>query len=326
MAKVVRVNLQADTPAFFPSNVTIRAGQSITWRIHGFHTITFPGTNTDLPLVVPHPDLPQPPLPDAAGVPFWWVGKAPQLEINPMLVEQSGGATISNPTDFRNSGIVRLLSELNGKAAPYTLKFLKPGIYPYFCAIHFGMRGTVTVLPASAKPTTQAAVTRQAKAQLARDVSELERLNTTAPTGPSQMLVGAGTSGSAEIMSFFPNRLDINVGDTVTFVDNDPTDNHTVTFGPEEYTSAIEGSVFEYSGDSLVFNPFSALSSEPPDSLSPARYDGMNHGNGYLNSGLLYPPEIPDQLHQFAVTFTKPGTYRLECVIHTLMDATIVVH
>jgi plastocyanin len=325
MARFLRVNLQADAPAFFPANVTIRAGQSITWRIHGFHTITFPGANTNLPLVVPHPELPQPPLSDAARVPFWWVGNSPQLEINPSLVEQRGRATVSNPTDFRNSGIVRLLSESNGEAAPYTLTFLKPGIYHYFCAIHLGMRGTVTVLPASAKRTTQATVSRQAKAQIAKVVAELKRLNTTAPTDRNRILVGAGRSGSAEIMSFFPSRLNINVGDTVTFVDNNPTDVHTVTFGPEEYTSAIENSVFEYAGDSLVFNPLSALPSEPPDSPSPVRSDGTNHGNGYINSGLLYPPQTPDQLHQFAVTFTNAGTYRLECVIHSNMDATIVV-
>lgn len=327
MAKVLRVNLQADAPAFFPAKVTIRAGQAITWRIHGFHTITFPGVNTNLPLVVPHPELRQPPLSDAAGVPFWWAGEAPQLAINPMLVEQRGGATIGRPTDFRNSGIVRLLSEtgFHGEAPPYTLTFLKPGIYHYFCAIHLGMRGTVTVLPASAKLTTQAAVTRQAKSQMSRVVSELKRLNTTAPTSPHQILVGAGTSGSAEIAAFFPKRLNINVGDTVTFVDNDPTDVHTVTFGSEEYTSAIENSVFEYAGHSLVFNPLSALPSEPPESPSPVPYDGTNHGDGYINSGLLYPPQTPEQLHEFAVTFTKPGTYRLECVIHSNMDATIVV-
>ena len=326
MAKVLRVNLQADAPAFFPANVTIRAGQSISWRIHGFHTITFAGTNLNLPLVVPHPDLPQPPLADAAGVPFWWVGNSPQLEINPMLVQQRGGATISKPTDFRNSGIVRLLGESNGEAPPYTLTFRKPGVYRYFCAIHLGMRGTVTVLPASAKPTTQAAVARQAKTQLSKVVSELKRLNSTKPTRPRQILVGAGASGSAEIMSFFPSELNINVGDTVTFVDNDPVDVHTVTFGPEEYTSAIENTVFEYAGDRLVFNPLCVLASEPPDSPSPFRYDGTNHRNGYINSGLLYPPQVPNQLHEFAVTFTKAGTYRLECVIHSHMDATINVH
>jgi hypothetical protein len=134
-----------------------------------------------------------------------------------------------------------------------------------------------------------------------------------------QDLGGTGIGGSALAQARLDLRIrrrfaltacgarGLDVGETVTFVDNDPTDNHTVTFGPEEYTSAIEGSVFEYAGGSLVFNPLSALSSEPPDPASPARYDGTNHGNGYLNSGLLYPPQIPDQPHQFAVTFTKPG-------------------
>jgi plastocyanin len=66
-AQSAGVSPQSDALAFFPSSLTIRAGQSITWHIHGFHTVTFAGTMTNPPFVVPHPELPQAPVNDAAG-------------------------------------------------------------------------------------------------------------------------------------------------------------------------------------------------------------------------------------------------------------------
>jgi plastocyanin len=41
---------------------------------------------------------------------------------------------------------------------------------------------------------------------------------------------------------------------------------------------------------------------------------------------LLFPPQVPNQPHAFTLTFTKAGTYTLECVVHPNMDATVVVH
>jgi hypothetical protein len=79
-------------------------------------------------------------------------------------------------------------------------------------------------------------------------------------------------------------------------------------------------------GGAVVLNPLAALTSEPPGSPTPVPYDGGNHGNGYINSGILYPPQVPNQPHDFAVKFTRAGTYHLECEIHPNMDATIVVH
>jgi plastocyanin len=52
---------------------------------------------------------------------------------------------------------------------------------------------------------------------------------------------------------------------------------------------------------------------------------GTNHGNGFLNSGMLdTDPHTPNP-SSVRVTFTRPGTYRFECVIHPDMDATVTV-
>ena len=61
----------------------------------------------------------------------------------------------------------------------------------------------------------------------------------------------------------------------------------------------------------------------PSDPALPP-YTGLNHGNGFLNTGVLEtnpstPPPSVD------VTFAAAGTFRFECTIHPGMQATITV-
>jgi plastocyanin len=322
----VAVSKQADALAFFPSQVTIRVGQSLTWRFHGFHTVTFPGASHDPPFIVPQAGSVQPLLNDAAGNPFWWVGQAPRLLIDPSALVGGAGRTISSPLAVRGSGLLRVISATAAHpAAPYTLTFTKAGIYQYLCTVHQGMRGTVRVL-AKARPATPAAVAKHGAAQLAAVLRELKSLDTQTPPDTHTVLIGAGSRSGAEIASFYPSSLTVNTGDTVTFTHNDPTDIHTVTFGAEPYTLAIENSLFQPEGSppTVFANPLFVLSSDPPP-VSPVPYDGTNHGNGYINSGILFPQQAPTSPHQYLVKFTKPGTYRYECVIHPNMDGTITV-
>lgn len=320
------VSKQADVLAFFPSNVTIRAGQSLTWQFRGFHTVAFSGANANPPFIVPQAGSVQPTVNDAAGNPFWWVGKAPRLIIDPSALMGQGDPTISSPLDVRGSGLLRILSATPTQPpAPYTLKFLKPGLYRYLCTVHQGMRGTVRVL-AKAHPANPVAVAKHGDNQLAAAFREIKGLDKQTPPDAHTVLIGAGSQSGAEIASFYPSSLTVNTGDVVTFTHNDPTDIHTVTFGPEPYTLAIEDNLFLPEGNppTPFANPLFVLSSDPPP-VSPVPYDGTNHGNGYINSGLVFPQQAPTGPHQYLVKFTKPGTYRYECVIHPNMDGTIVV-
>lgn len=320
------VSKQADALAFFPSQVTIRVGQSLTWKFHGFHTVTFPGANQNPPFIVPLAGSAQPLLNDAAGNPFWWVGKAPRVLIDPSALVGGAGRTISSPGAVRGSGLLRVISATPAHpAAPYTLTFTKPGVYHYLCTVHQGMRGTVRVL-AKARPATPASVAKRGAAQLAAVVRELKGLDSQTAPDSHTVLIGAGSRSGAEITSFFPSSLTVNTGDVVTFTHNDPTDIHTVTFGPEPYTLAIENNLFQPEGSppTVFANPLFVLSSDPPP-VSPVPYDGTNNGNGYINSGILFPQQAPTGPHQYLVKFTKPGTYRYECVIHPNMDGTIIV-
>lgn len=313
-----------DALAYFPSAVTVHVGDSVTWRFRGFHTVTFTGPKHPYPSIVPAEEK-QPATSDAAGQPFWWAGKLPLLTISPLAMLPQGGATISSPRQTASSGLLRIVTAGNKEPAPFTLRFTKAGTYRYQCAIHPGMHGVVRVLPQGAPAPTAAQVARQGQEQLLRTVADLRRLARTRPAAPLTVYVGAGDRSGAEVTAFFPSALHVQVGQTVRFVNDDGADIHTVTFGPEALRSRIEQDFVAPHGKQVLLDPLGALPSDPPG--APVQYDGTNHGNGYLSSGVLQPKGAPKAAgpESFAVTFTKPGTFHYECVVHPHMDGTVVV-
>lgn len=315
------ISKQADVLAFFPGAVTITAGQSVSFQFSGFHTVTFTG-GKKTSFITPTGSARQPLLNDVSGEPMWWVGKAPLLGLNPAAVPQVGGATISSVSQIRSSGVGRIFASGNKPPKAYTLTFSKPGNYRFVCLVHEGMRGVIHVLPSTATAPSPDVATAAIKSQAVRVIADLRRIQSKNPTEPRTVWVGTGKLDGAEVTSFYPRRLVVNTGDTVKFVAHDPADSHTVTFGPAAYTGQIEKTFVSAKG----INPFGAFPSEPPGPPAPITYDGANHGNGYINSGILNPyADRQPAPHLIRVTFTRPGTYNFECVIHPNMDGTIVV-
>jgi len=316
---------RADALAFFPRAVTIHAGDTVTWQFGGFHTVTFVGSHRPYPFITTVGR--QPAAKDTSGAPYWWAGKLPQLVVSPLTLLPQGSEAISSPSQVHSSGLMRIITAPPKQPpAPFSLTFTQPGIYHYQCAVHPGMRGVVIVVPASTGTPSAASEAAAAKEGVGRAVADTHRLLQTNPSKPLRVLVGAGDNATgAEITAFFPSRLNVHVGDTVTFVNHDQTDIHTVTFGPEKVRSAIENGFVQPKAGRVLLNPLGSLPSDPPP--GPVPYDGHNHGNGYINSGVLQPQGAPAAAgpKSFSVTFTKAGVYHYECVIHANMDGTVVV-
>jgi plastocyanin len=321
------LNKQSDGLFFFPRTVTVHVGDSVTWQFRGFHTATFPGGMKPYPFVTPL-KAKQPKVRDGSGQPLWWGGAAPVLAVSPLSLLQQGGDSISSPSEVRSSGLLRILTaKPNTPPAPYVLTFTKPGTYLYLCAVHPGMRGAVRVLPATLGIPSAATEAQESVVELDRAIADLKRLNGERPATKLTVDVGEGhNSTGAEIAAFFPGTLVIHAGDTVTFRNHDQTDIHTVTFGPERLRLQIEKTFVAPQGKLITINPLGAFPSEPPGGGTPG-YTPSLHGHGYLNSGLLQPQGAPAKAgpQTFRVTFTKPGRYQYECVIHPHMDGTIVV-
>ena len=133
-----------DANNFFRKVTTIHKGDSVKWKINGFHNVLFPKAGVEVPaLIVPDPSSLVSGVLDAANVPFWFNGQ-PNLSINPVVAAPKGGKTYK-PGKLFNSG----LPPEEGPPAPYKLKFKKTGSFSYFCVVHPGMSGTVKVVKKS---------------------------------------------------------------------------------------------------------------------------------------------------------------------------------
>ncbi len=123
------------------------------------------------------------------------------------------------------------------------------------------------------------------------------------------VLVGSeNVKQAVSIMSYFPNKLRVHVGDTVTWKANSH-EIHTVTFlagaaMPDLIIPAPQGMA-----SPLQFNPQAALPIAPQN----GQYDGAS----YVNSGVMSTD--PGNVTSFSLTFTSKGTFEYVCVVHGMM-------
>ncbi len=127
---------------FFPPDLTIRAGDSVSWKSGGvlFHTVSFGLDPRKIPLAIPVGK-------DAHG--------APILEVNPAITTPviPAGGVYTGGVANSGVGLTGNYAALPGQTfikAPFVLTFSKPGVYRYYCLIHPGMAGVIRVVAAGA--------------------------------------------------------------------------------------------------------------------------------------------------------------------------------
>jgi plastocyanin len=308
-----------DLNGFYRRRVTINVGDSVRWiwskRV--VHTVTFLRPGDERPTFeVPDSTHPYAGFNDTAGAPFWFNGQ-PSLMIPPETAYPQGGGS-TDGTQYKNSGLSAPAFK------PYTLKFTKAGTFRYLCVVHPGMAGTVRVVrKGRAVPSGRA--DRSARvAQLRRAVKRAKQLARFSPT-PNNV-VGGHDRGTVAWFRFFPRTRTINVGQTVRFSVSSKSEIHTAMFGPEAYREATEEELImgqpQPSGPPLLqLNPLIFL---PSDRVLPP-YNASNHGNGFLNTGVIDTNPTTAPPSSVSVTFTTPGRFVYECTIHPGMEGTINV-
>ena len=255
---------------FYPAAITVDAGDTITWKVAGnAHTIS-----------------------------FLTAGQTPPAPDDPAAQAPAGGSTFDGST-YTSSGIK---FPAPGQDT-YALTFPTAGTYTFHCLIHPGMEGTVTVAAAgTAYPQDQAAITAANQAAEAADIETGHALEasfspttTTNSDGSKTYHLAAGVgSGSISILRFIGSTLDVQVGDTVEWTNDDTNgEPHSVSFGPE-----------------------------PQDPSANAPSGGSTYaGSGWVSSGLFVGPPIPAP-HSYSLKFTKAGTYKYICVLHDIVGMT----
>ncbi len=305
---VVQVGASAANQAdqallFLPGTITIDEGDTVQWKLAASdHTIYFPAGQKPPDLIIPGA---------VKGQLLWNPGvmfASPQKTYDG-AGPVSGGALLHDP----------------GAPKVYTLTFTKAGTYKYLCMFHPGMEGTVVVQPAGTPyPTTQAqydqAAAAEAKAALAK-AAALRASNKPVVTAVgghhnyTLKLVGSVKDG-VTVYRFPVQTLTINRGDTVTWLMQDPTELHTVSFGVGTRNFDIVTMQHRPQGPPVP--------EVTPATLQPSG-GPIHRGAGFYNSGFMMtePPGAP----QYTLTFTQRGAFKYICATHDDfgMQATVVV-
>jgi len=309
----------ADVNDFFPHGATIHVGDKIKFVPTGFHTVNFPAKGQDPDALVAPNGQAVAGVNDAAGQPFWFNGR-PNLQFNPALFAGQYGKKVTlNRTKGLQSGL-----PLAPKNKPLTVKFTKAGKYTYYCNVHAGMIGRVTVLKKGKGIPSARAHAKAVKAQYKRDLKIAKRLpNTNVPAG----VVDVGVAGKhgVEYFGMLPAKATIPAGKSLQFrMTKGSFEDHTATFGPGDindpnsYVGAISASFAGAQLDQRGVYP-----SEPPSTT--ATLTPLLHGNGFWNSGVMDTAAGTPLPGNNTVTFGAPGTYTFHCLIHSFMTGEITV-
>jgi plastocyanin len=192
--------------------------------------------------------------------------------------------------------------------------------YQFFCMFHRGMTGFITVLPAgSALPSTDAQNQMRAQKAMAADLARGARALAKASRKAEDNEVAGGLGvasvqglGVTDILRFAPATIEINAGQSVTWVNEDINAPHTVTFGQEQQGPPGAPPGFLPYGGSSVSSTTDQVNSG--FLISQELID-------YLNVSSLFPPGFV-VTRRVTFTFPSPGTYHYFCALHDTLGMT----
>jgi plastocyanin len=320
--KKLNTTYLADANAFFPSSVKVHVGDSVKFVPTGFHNVDLPKKGGK-PAELLAQSTPVTNSLDAAGAPFWFNNTVKNVGFNPAIIAGSLGKKVT----FNGSKPVQSGLPLSNKPKPMTVKFTKAGTYTYYCDIHAGMKGTVTVLAKSKRIPTAAQDKKAVAKQVAAALTTAKGLQT-ATLPANTVTVGNAGKGGVEVYKFLPSTLTVPHGTTVTFQMSAKTvEDHTATTGPGAATADSDPNTYvgklAASFEAPTIDPAAAYPSDPPP--NPATFGPASHGNGFWNSGVLDVVSASPLPSSAKVTFGTPGTYQFTCLIHPFMHGTVVV-
>lgn len=316
----------ADINQFFPSSLAVHAGDSVKFQPFGFHLVNFPKKGEAAPpLATLDPAIPIANAKDAAGQPYWFNGQGTPV-IPAIVGTGSGSGKPYDGTQAVGSGF-----PAGERPKPFVVKFPKAGTYTYYCVLHPGMKGTITVVGKAKKVPSAKADAKRVVGQLARQLGTLKQLDK--GKAPANTIVAGPDKKSAVLYRFTPSALATKVNTPVTLtMSSGTTEDHTFTFAKDVKAAAKAADATfiaplpgtgKAGPPTLAFDPKWALSTEAPG--QPIVIDGANHGDGLVNSGVLDGDAKTPFPQKVTVSFSKPGTYTFFCAIHTFMTGKVTV-
>lgn len=281
----------------YPSRIVIAAGDSLKIAVTGA-----PGDLTYLAKGDKLPSYAAPSDAVVSGTGMWFDGQ-PKIGLNPAI----GGATGKQIDGSKTvtSGVLGL-----GPVRSWKVKFPKAGTYKLASAFHAGVKLTVVVKRHGAATPSAKQDRKTIAKQLKATAKLAKRLGT--PKLPSHTVQAGSDDKGVATIGFFPAAQTIKAGESVTFrMSKRSIEFHNVAFGPEDF---IAEQIKTFFGEDGTLNPFVTYRSEQPG--TPIVFDGANHGNGFVNTGIIDANQASAFPKQETVTFAKAGTYTFYCVVH----------
>ncbi|MEO6966166.1 MAG: plastocyanin/azurin family copper-binding protein [Acidobacteriaceae bacterium] len=301
--------------AFLPNEIWIYAHDSIRFKFapkNEPHTVTLLAANQPFSLFA-GPPTPPPPV-GCNMVP---------------------GEGVAQPSDsfYGSAGLACVNSGPLADQATYTVNFPTPGNYKLVCLIHPDMNGVIHVLQntdrsapfyAASLPYNQHDYdiqgAREARTLLSDNANVMEQMRAFPRSENVVLMTGElhATTGGRQylaIVRFLPGTILIHAGETVEWVNTDPTEPHTVTFGteptnPQTIVQAIPGP--DGTLEATIYSPTESVSS------------------GFLQAApqdRAFLPESAPGTTRLRMKFTRPGVYHYICALHDVdgMVGTVIV-
>lgn len=218
----------------------------------------------------------------------------------------------SAPSGTKWDGTTLINSGLLEPGKDYSITFTKSGAFPYYCILHPLMSGTVVVVPAGAAIPSLVEQTAGVKSDVDDLLAQVDALNhahmdlnyVNNMDGSVKYMVEAGMGHRGfSTNTMMPETIFINEGDSIEWLNDNLYEPHFITFNKPD-----DLSFFGPHGD---FNP---------KFMAPAGGASFD-GTGFTNSGMILAQK------SYTLTFTKAGTYKYECYLHSgsKMTGTVVV-
>jgi plastocyanin len=312
----------SDVNDFFPHGTSVRVGDSIKFVPVGFHTVDFPAKG-GLPIdfIAPSGQKVSGEN-DAAGQPFWFNGQDVFGVNTTFLTTQNFGRTVTyNGTKRAESG-----GPFANKPKPFTVKFKKQGSFTYYCDIHPGMTGKVTVKSKKGKVPTKKADAKVVKTQVNTALTVAKGLAKKHVPANTVDVGEAGPHG-VEFYGFLPGTVTVPVGTTLNFhMTKGSYEDHTATTGPGDPNAEPDSYLGKLAASFQGAGPFPGQAIYPSDAPgAAAALTPTFHGNGFWSSGVMDTSNATPLPATSSVKFSAAGTYQFYCLIHPFMHGTVTV-
>ncbi len=308
-----------DVNAFFPKSTTIRVGDKVKFVPLGFHNVDLPAKGDAVTDLLTPTGTNASGVNDAAGTPFWFNGQ-PNIGFNPALVTSSG---FGKKFSYNGKKGVQSGLPLAAKPKPMTVTFKKKGKFTYYCGVHPGMKGTVSVKGKKAKVPSKKADKKRVAKQIATAVKTSKTLATSTPPANTIDVGVAGKHGE-EFFDFVPKTKTVPVGTTVTFRMSPASyEVHTATAGPGDPGKPDPSYLREIAASFEGAPQLDPRGVYPSDVGPPVGLTKSTHGNGFWNSGALDTVAASPLPASSQVTFSEAGTYDFYCLVHPFMKGTV---